>query len=373
MQQPPGERELYDDAKIKSQLAKWKERLLDLGGGNPLLALNRSRVTKLRVSAPDMNLLFQRFAIEEVPQQLPFPRRLPKQVGEQGADDEVPTERWELVPGAITLDVPLPELARRLQRVYDNARTTVEERGVTTLYLTFGMLRWTDPSLGETMSPLWMVPCTIERTSASAPMRLLIADEEHQLNPALALYLRDRHKIELPEMVEEPDASSLGALLARVRTAVASTDWRVEPEVWVSTFSFESLVLIKDLEAMAAIALLNPLVAALAKAGAVADASEALGDDLDVNPSAKNVVPVLPTDSSQLEALTYASSGRHVVVHGPPGTGKSQTITALIADALGRGQKVLFVSAKQAALDVVHRRLAERGLDEFCLEAHSTK
>jgi len=374
VQQPPSEeRGLYDAAKIRSQLAKWKERLLDLGGGNPLLGLNRSRVTKLRVTAPEMNTLFQRFAVDGLPQQLPFPRRLPKPVGEQGAEDDVLGERWELVAGALTLDVPLPELARRLKRVYDNARTTVEERGVTTLYLTFGVLRWTDPYLGESVSPLWMVPCTIERTSASAPMKLLIADEDHQLNPALALFLRDRHKLDLPEMVEVPDAFSLNALLAQVRTSVASTDWRVDPEVWLSTFTFESLVLIKDLEAMAEVALQNKLIAAFAKAGAVSDASEALGDDLDANVRAKNVVPILPTDSSQLEALTFASSGRHVVIHGPPGTGKSQTITALIADALGRGQKVLFVSAKQAALDVVHRRLTERGLDEFCLEAHSTK
>ncbi len=364
---------MYDAARIKAQLAKWTERLLDLGGGNPLLGLNRSRVTKLRVTAPEMNALFGRFAIEELPQQLPFPRRIPKPEGEPAAEDEVLADRWELVPGALTLDVPLPELARRLKRVYDNARTTVEERGLTTLYLTFGVLRWTDPYLGESVSPLWMVPCEIERTSASAPMKLVLSDEDHQMNPALELFLRDRHKIELPALPDEPDAGSLVTFLGQVQRAVSSTDWRVEPEVWLSTFTFESLVLINDLKAMTEIALQSKLIAALAKAGATADASEALSDDLDADAAAKGLVPVLPTDSSQLEALTYASSGRHVVVHGPPGTGKSQTITALIADALGRGQKVLFVSAKMAALDVVHRRLTERGLDEFCLEAHSTK
>src|SRR5262249_14677228 len=83
--------------------------------------------------------------------------------------------------------------------------------------------------------------------------------------------------------------------------------------------------------------------------------------------------PVLPTDSSQLAALTTARRGRHIVVHGPPGTGKSQTIANLIADALALGKKVLFVSAKMAALDVVHERLSRLGLERFCLEAHSTK
>ena len=374
MQQASGGKgKAYDAARITAQLAKWKERLLDLSGGNPLLGLNRSRVTKLRVTSPDAIALFDGFVIEGAPQQLPFPRRLPRPAGEPDAEDPVLEERWELVPGDLTLDTPLAELSRRLKRVYDNARTTVEERGVTTLYLTFGALRWKDPYLGESVSPLWMVPCAIERTSASAPMKLVLSDEDHQLNPALELFLRDRHKIELPTLPEEPSATSLAILLDEVRKAVSSTDWRVEPEVWLSTFTFESLVLIKDLDAMLEAALLNKLIAALAKAGVVSDASEALGDDLDAETTSRTIVPVLPTDSSQLEALTYGAAGRHVVVHGPPGTGKSQTITALIADALGRGQKVLFVSAKKAALDVVHRRLAERGLDEFCLEAHGTK
>jgi hypothetical protein len=84
-------------------------------------------------------------------------------------------------------------------------------------------------------------------------------------------------------------------------------------------------------------------------------------------------IPVLPTDSSQLAALTLSSLGHHVVVHGPPGTGKSQTIANLVADALARNKKVLFVSAKMAALNVVYDRLKQLSLQDFCLEAHSTK
>src|SRR5207253_5768313 len=91
------------------------------------------------------------------------------------------------------------------------------------------------------------------------------------------------------------------------------------------------------------------------------------------SPGKTELVPIMETDSTQLAALRLAATGRDLVVHGPPGTGKSQTISNLIADALGRGQKVLFVSAKMAALEVVHRRLADKGLARFCLEAHSTK
>ena len=61
------------------------------------------------------------------------------------------------------------------------------------------------------------------------------------------------------------------------------------------------------------------------------------------------------------------------LVTGPPGTGKSQTITNIIAHCLALGKRVLFVAEKRAALDVVHRRLKEEGLEPFCLELHSNK
>ncbi|MGH9949382.1 MAG: DEAD/DEAH box helicase, partial [Pyrinomonadaceae bacterium] len=82
---------------------------------------------------------------------------------------------------------------------------------------------------------------------------------------------------------------------------------------------------------------------------------------------------VVDADSSQLRAIATVSQNYDLVLEGPPGTGKSQTITNLIAHALSTGKKVLFVAEKMAALDVVYRRLRDVGLGEFCLELHSTK
>ena len=78
-------------------------------------------------------------------------------------------------------------------------------------------------------------------------------------------------------------------------------------------------------------------------------------------------------DSSQHSALIDAINGKNLVIEGPPGTGKSQTITNLIAAAISQGKKVLFVAEKLAALEVVKRRLDAAGLGEFCLELHSHK
>ena len=82
---------------------------------------------------------------------------------------------------------------------------------------------------------------------------------------------------------------------------------------------------------------------------------------------------VVDADSSQMEAIEMEKSGKSFVLQGPPGTGKSQTITNMIAESLSDGKKVLFVSEKLAALNVVYDKLKQAGLAEFCLQLHSHK
>lgn len=363
-----------DRDRVKAQMRRWQDRVLDLTKSNPLIGLNRSRVAKLPVTAPDANALFPRFVLDETQLKMPLVRKRVRYPEQQSLLP--PDEDLDLVvePGDLIFDAKPLDLMRRLRRIHDNARTTLEERGVTTLYLTFGALRWKDELLGESVSPLWMVPCEFESKGPDAPLRLCVADEDAQVNPALEYYLRERHKIELPDLPEEPDKHSLLGLLRGVRKAVAEQRWEVTEEVWLSTFSFESLVIYRDLRALVEAAIAHPVVAALSRATGPMGKSESLPDKLDSLPTPSTVpIPVLPTDSSQLEALILSSMGHHVVVHGPPGTGKSQTIANLIAEALARNKKVLFVSAKMAALNVVYERLKELGLQRFCLEAHSTK
>jgi very-short-patch-repair endonuclease len=371
----------FDADRIRAQLRRWQERLLDLTKANPLLGINRSRVSKLRVIEPDAASLFDRFAVQAEELRMPRVSKVPGAPSEpgspaEGGSDIADSEHvYEVEAGDLSFDAKPMDLQRRLRRIYDNARTTIEERGVTTLYLTFGVLRWTDVALGESIAPLWMVPCELENHGPNTALRLHLADEEMQLNPALELYLRERQRVTLPAMPEEEiSAGALPPFLDQVRLLVREQGWSVEPEAWLSTYTFESLVIYQDLRAMAEAALNSEVVAALARARSLPEASEALGDDLDVLPTPETVpVPVLRTDSSQLKAIALAAAGRNLVVHGPPGTGKSQTIANLIADALGKGKKVLFVSAKMAALNVVHERLSTLGLAQLCLEAHSTK
>lgn len=362
-----------DEKKVRAQLKKWQERLLDLTKGNPLLGLNRSRVSKLRVAAPAQEEIFSHVVVGESEIRLPMALRRSQRSLPDGTEPGQ-ADVYEIEPGDVEFEATPVELARRLRRIQDNARTSVEERGVTTLYLTFGALSWHDDWLGESISPIWMVPAQLVNKGPNAPLRLTLADEEMQLNPALELYLRERHKINLPELPDEPTDESVTRYLEAVQRAAGDQHWSVIAEVWLSTFSFESLVIYQDLNALADVAVTHPVVTALARATAINEGSDEIGDALDDLQSPETVpIPVLPADGSQIEALTYGAAGAHLVIHGPPGTGKSQTISNLIADSLGRNRKVLFVSSKMAALNVVHQRLSDRGLERFCLEAHSTK
>lgn len=373
---------VFDIQKIDAQLQKWREKLIDLTKSNPLLRINYSRVSKLQVIDPNLAELFTTFVRENSTLKMPLikqrvkkKRRAAEEGQQKMIEEEVLEEEPEftLEPGDITFDKPPKELWRLQRRLYDNARVTVEERGVTTLHLVFGALHWDDPNLEDAVSPLVLVPCELEYNGPNSHMKLKMLDEEIQLNPALELILRDKHKVQLPPLPEESEDWNIEEYLRQVEKQVTEQGWKVSPELWLSTFSFDSLAIYKDLEALAETAHQHPLIAALARASGLQATSEALSSPENLDEESSVPVPALDADSSQLGALTLAAAGNNLVVHGPPGTGKSQTITNLIADALGRGQKVLFVSAKMAALNVVHDRLVSLGLGRFCLEAHSTK
>ena len=79
------------------------------------------------------------------------------------------------------------------------------------------------------------------------------------------------------------------------------------------------------------------------------------------------------SDPCQARAVRMARECRGLVVHGPPGTGKSQTITNIIGDHLARGQRVLVVCDKRTALDVVFNRLSHMGLGNLCALVHDPR
>ena len=263
-----------------------------------------------------------------------------------------------------------------LYKLYLRSRSALQEQGVNVLFVAFGLLDWTESTISSTriLSPLLLVPVRLERETALDPFRLVPLDEDVIVNPALARKLEtDFHlRLGLPEI--DVDASLSDLLTHLTGTVAARKDWRVRTEAYLGLFSFAKYAMYADLAANRGHLSEHPVIRA------IAGEDDGLRDPILALPSAETLdreqrpidtFQVLDADASQQEAIAAVKAGTDLVIQGPPGTGKSQTITNLIAECLAAGKTVLFVSEKITALRVVATRLAEAGLDEFCLEAHS--
>lgn len=82
---------------------------------------------------------------------------------------------------------------------------------------------------------------------------------------------------------------------------------------------------------------------------------------------------VTELDYSQEKAVKIASTVPELVIYGPPGTGKSQVIANIVSDNLARGKRILVVSEKRTALDVVYKRLEKVGINHKIGFVHDAK
>jgi len=273
------------------------------------------------------------------------------------------------------------DLQKRLLNTYYTSKSFIEEQGINTLFLVLGMLTWyeADSSQEARRSPLVLVPVDIDRGDASAPFHLSFRDEEIGENLSLATLLRQDFGITLPEL---PDAHDLDvtAYCAQVGTAVrAQARWAVDASaVSLGFFSFSKFLMFKDLDEKSWPESQKPSEHALMQAllgGGFREEEPRYSaqDQLDQSVTPADTYTVVDADSSQALAVLDVNQGRNLVIQGPPGTGKSQTITNIIAEAVGRGRRVLFVSEKQAALEVVKGRLDRLELGNACLELHCNK
>ncbi|HEX6909791.1 MAG TPA: DUF4011 domain-containing protein, partial [Longimicrobium sp.] len=277
---------------------------------------------------------------------------------------------------------PLETLDIQLRRIDEQARETREEQGVNALFLALGMLHYRESKDSEQVfrAPLVLLPVQLARASAGAGYTVSATDDDYIVNPALAEYLKRTFGVALPELPDPaaiPDDYDLQQFLAAVTQTVASQPgWQVTTEIYLGLFAFQKFVMYKDLDGNGAAFGGHRLIRRLVTrtGGELAALPHEVREmDLDQAFAPEATAQVVDADSSQLRAIAAVSKGHDLVLEGPPGTGKSQTITNLIAQALSAGQSVLFVAEKMAALSVVHERLVRAGLGDFCLELHSTK
>jgi very-short-patch-repair endonuclease len=272
------------------------------------------------------------------------------------------------------------QLERKLSGIRDGARTALSEMGVNILYAAFGYLEWyeSDASDLKLFAPLLLHPLAMERRLVRQTYRYSIGStgDDSEINLTLKERLLRDFGLVLPEFGEEDTPEQY---LAKVEEAIREMKrWRVRRFVTAGLFPFSRLVMYHDLDPERwpeqKALYRHPVLVELLGGSDRSEALYAVDYEVD-RPEIEAKVPLLITDAdaSQFSAIVDVMDGKHLVIKGPPGTGKSQTITNIIAAALAKGLKVLFVAEKMAALEVVKKRLDEAGLGDFCLELHSTK
>lgn len=275
-------------------------------------------------------------------------------------------------------------LEKRCKKLLQEARTAIEETGSNMLYLAIGFLEWYESgnSNEKTRAPLILLPASIEKTRLDSKSNcftytLSYSGEDIEPNISLEEMLKAYFDIILPELDK---CKTPEEYLEIVAEAVShKTRWRVAREMVLGLFSFSKLLMYRDLDPSRWPDLANHNNISCILAGRTEEENREerpYGEeyDLDRDPKAISLPLITDADSSQTSVIIDAvHHGKNLVVEGPPGTGKSQTITNIIAAALHKGLSVLFVAEKKAALEVVRSRLDHAGLGDFCLELHSHK
>lgn len=401
-----------------SRLDTWKNKLLDLTNRNRLL---NHRDTKgcLQIVCPDPSLLEDKLARGNQIRIVAFPRpekeleltfegdpasnidskaaeQPPKQIDsghEEDTDglspDDTEIEQFALrqlkkQQASVVVDLPEEELDKRSVQIFRSARTSLQEGGTGTLYLALGFLHWKRERDSDRTfkAPLILLPVQMTRRSVKDGIRIIASDDEPRVNSTLLEMLRRDFGITIDELEGELPTDDHGLDVKKIwdhfRSVISEADgFKVSEEVVLGNFSFVKYLMWADLnERSDALASSNDIVRHLmfthsqAFTGGGAQISK---DTLDQEFRPQDLHMPLTADSSQIAAVAAADKGNSFIIFGPPGTGKSQTISNIIANMLGKDKTVLFVSEKMAALEVVYRRLDEIGLGKFCLELHSNK
>ncbi|HBV85321.1 MAG TPA: DNA/RNA helicase [Desulfosporosinus sp.] len=351
---------------IDQKLEAWKNKLLDLSKRNRLLNYRDTKRSSLRIKKPTIFELWKSFVVEETPLKFPYYDDEQYQLFEND-DNEVFEE-------SVVTNQSIKEQQKTLRSLREKAKTAMEEQGVNILYLSFGFLRWREGSISEQyfLSPIVLVPVTLTLESITSPFVMGLHEDEITINPTLLYKLSNDFGIELPEF--DPDGS-LENYLNEIDALVKNNKWEVTYDIGLSLLSFLKINMYRDLEINKDKIMSNLVVRALTgDVSAIECTYEDINNyDHDAKTVPVDLFQVVDADSSQQDAVMLSKKGVSFVLQGPPGTGKSQTITNIIAECLASSKKVLFVSEKMAALEVVRKRLTAAGLADFCLTLHSYK
>ena len=279
-------------------------------------------------------------------------------------------------------DAVIASAARRARTIRAKATENFEERGLLTLFLAWGMATWVGQRGTATpAAPVLLRQAALTARGGTAEDFDVSLPGEWEVNPTLLHLLKTDHQIDLAqsELLDllDPDVEPPNPVLLFERLSKAGSviqGFSVSPRVVVGNFSYAKLPMVQDLMTAIDALMTSDLIGAIAGDKGARDAVRSRHPN--VSPNQPDRTPpadeflVLDADASQSYAINCAVGGADLVIDGPPGTGKSQTIANLIATLSARGRRLLFVAEKRAAIEAVLDRLRAVGLADLVLDLH---
>jgi very-short-patch-repair endonuclease len=362
---------------VLAYLMNWKKKLLNVGRRNKLINYRMTKTASIEIVAPES---------EEILSRLLLGRKWEFYIPPRKPDDATEEElnKWRLSwPKRKTKQARIHHEERKRTRsairtLRRKSLNAINDMGFHVLYLAYGFLNWQEPTEQggkKNVSPLFLFELTIDVPPGEKPSTFYLHEEDWKFNPSLLRHLQQDYGVDIDSILDhdiEDPSHFFATIEERVRIALPKSS--VSDEVRLDIFQFSKEAIYRDLNENSAIIAEHDFIQSMC---GVEDAAERLDftepdiERLDETNPPENMHNILDADSSQLACVVACAEGRSFVMDGPPGTGKSQTIANMIAELLAEGKKVLFVSEKAAALEVVQNRLTSRGLHHYALPLHS--
>ncbi len=401
---------------ILNKIEIWKKRLLDMSFANPMLNFRFPKAASVTFHE-DAGTLWEKLVRDRRTLDFPFAGGAPASgesetwtgkrrrgsvktgaastsaaaapgtppVPEKSSAVAAPGEADWAKNDDLWVECGVTDLQKLLKNISKKGRQFQDDKGVNVVYISAGFIRWREKPGSQDwfLSPLLMVPAELVSRTVFSAFSMKLGGGGIVVNPTLQYKLSHDYGADLPEYEED---TSYGDYIASVAAVLekytgSAFGWEITSQTALGLFPFANICIYRDLEANSARIAASPLIRGICgdfSENSLLNSYARIIQKLQSRPMDEICLPdntfqVVDADSSQQEAVLCANQGISFVLQGPPGTGKSQTITNIIADALARNRRVLFVSEKKAALDVVYERLEETGLGEFCLVLHSDK
>ncbi|MCQ2964940.1 MAG: DUF4011 domain-containing protein, partial [archaeon] len=366
---------------IEKEFKNLRKELLDLTLRNPLLNF-KSRNKTLNIINQSPANVYKTLVLENKRMHFtPNKKESQDKISRAHAFISQTMDIFSNIEGdkSLKADLSPSELQKRLFYIDQQAKTMVQEQGYNILYIACGFVEWIDNKKPKqkNLAPLILIPVEIERKKAGNSFSISWTGEDLQHNISLEAKFREEG-IEIPKFEPVSYIEGVDQYLMSVKKAISRyRKWDVNTNVALGFFSFTKFVMYNDLnpESWSEDVDLtkNELIEAIFNPSKNVYDNTFKEEDIDTKLHYKTMYQVLDADSSQISVIENVKAGHNLVVEGPPGTGKSQTIVNLIAELIAEGKTVLFVSEKMAALEVVKSRLDSVGLGKFVLELHSHK